>query len=80
MKKRYDLAVSDKRGNILLLVECKEPNTSLSEATLKQASVYNLALGSKYLWVTNGHQNKVYQIDHDNKVTISIDHLPLEGN
>ncbi len=80
MRKRYDVAVSDKLGNIHILVECKEPGTSLSEATLRQASVYNLALGGKYLWITNGPDHRIYHIDHKLKSVFPLDQLPLVGN
>ena len=80
MRKRYDVAVSDKQGNIHILVECKEPGTRLSDDTLRQASVYNLALGGKYLWITNGHDHRLYQIDHELKSVIPIERLPLVGN
>jgi len=79
MRKRYDVAVSDKQGNIHLLVECKEPGTNLSDDTLRQASIYNLALGSKYLWITNGPDHRIYNIDHKLKSVIPIDRLPLVG-
>lgn len=79
MRKRYDLAISDRQGKIHMVVECKEPGTPLSDRALRQISIYNLSLGGKYLWITNGPDHKVFHIDHKLKTVIPLDKLPLVG-
>jgi len=77
LRKRYDIAVSDKSGEIHILVECKEPETSLSDKSIRQIISYNLELSSRYLWVTNGHTHLFYFIDQSLKKAIPLDELPL---
>lgn len=77
MRKRYDIAVSSKKGDIHLLVECKEPRTQIMQSTLNQAGIYNIGLKSRYIWITNGHQNYMYLIDHDAQTSIRVEKVPL---
>lgn len=53
-KKRFDIAVFDRNGKALLVVECKAPSVNLSQNELDQAVRYNMALQVKYLMLTNG--------------------------
>ena len=73
LRKRYDIALSDRNGEVLLLVECKEPGTNITNSALEQASIYNLHLKSRYVWITNGHQNCIFLIDHDLRTAIPLD-------
>lgn len=62
--KRYDVVVFGTDGSILLLVECKEPHITLSQATFDQTARYNLTLNAGYLMVTNGINHYFCQMDH----------------
>ena len=53
-EKRYDLVVFDRDINPLVLVECKAPHVSISQATIQQATEYIEILGSPYVILTNG--------------------------
>ena len=53
-KKRYDLAAFNRKGEPLLVVECKSPDLKLNPSIIDQAIRYNLALQASYLFITNG--------------------------
>jgi hypothetical protein len=52
--KRFDMAVFDKKGLPVMLIECKAPNVSLGQDAVDQVGRYNLALKVPFLVVTNG--------------------------
>jgi type I site-specific restriction endonuclease len=54
IKKRFDILVYDKNHQPFMIIECKEMNVPLTEATLQQAMRYNIAINVPYLTVTNG--------------------------
>ena len=80
MSKRYDIAVFDKNVNPLLLVECKKPDFKLNQASIDQASLYNQVLRCKCIWITNGHQHLIYQLDLDRQTIQNVNSLPLPEN
>lgn len=63
IKKRCDIVVykSDKPW---MIVECKQPDVRLTEATLMQIIQYNLANPCSYLVITNGSKSKGWQIEN----------------
>ena len=54
LKKRFDIVVFNKKGEIYLLVECKAPNVKISQSVFNQITEYNLVLKSKFLMISNG--------------------------
>jgi len=76
--KRYDIVTWDKNGQPLILVECKAPSASLNQTSIDQAGIYNLALRGTYIWLTNGHDNRVFYVDAQKKQYQEIDSLPLK--
>jgi hypothetical protein len=54
LRKRYDLVVFNTDGSIHILVECKSPNITISQAVFDQIARYNLKMQAEYLMVTNG--------------------------
>ena len=52
--KRVDLMVLDEALQPLVLVECKAPSVSVSQATLDQLSAYNKVCGASLVILTNG--------------------------
>ncbi|ADY30593.1 MULTISPECIES: type I restriction enzyme HsdR N-terminal domain-containing protein [Cellulophaga] len=54
LKKRYDVVVFKPNGNINILVECKAPEITITQATFDQIARYNMQLDANYLMVTNG--------------------------
>ena len=75
-RKRFDLAVFDRNGNALLLVECKAPAVPVTQDVVDQAVRYNLALKVGYLMLTNGLQHIFCQVDPQQGHTRIIPELP----
>lgn len=53
---RFDLLVYDRKHRPWMLVECKEPETPVTENTLYQLLRYHSVLPCRYWVLTNGHQ------------------------
>lgn len=77
LSKRYDVVVGNTKGAYEILVECKAPEVPINQAVIDQAGIYNLTLVGKYIWITNGHTNKIYEIDHLSKTSKEIEKIPL---
>lgn len=56
LRKRSDIRVFDKAGNVWMIVECKKPDVKISQETFDQVATYNMAhkTRTRYLAVTNG--------------------------
>jgi hypothetical protein len=54
LRKRYDIVVFNTDGSIHILIECKSPNITISQAVFDQIARYNLKMQAEYLMVTNG--------------------------
>ena len=54
INRRFDIVVYSKNTEPLIVVECKEMEVALNEATILQVLRYNTALQAKFLVVTNG--------------------------
>lgn len=63
---RYDLVAYSKKGQPVLLVECKAPDVKISQSTFDQIAVYNLKLKVPYLMLTNGLQHFCCVADFEN--------------
>ena len=53
---RADILVYGRDTFPLMVVECKKEDVELNRETLEQALKYNLALGVKYIVITNGRK------------------------
>jgi hypothetical protein len=79
LAKRSDIVVFDRDGNPWMLVECKSPDLKLTDSTVRQASVYNSTLRSKYITVTNGLMHFCAEINWVEGKTIMRTSLPAYG-
>jgi hypothetical protein len=75
-RKRFDVAVFDRNGQALLVVECKSPSVLVTQDVLDQAVRYNLTLKVGFLMLTNGIQHIYCQIDTNNNTIKIIKDLP----
>ncbi len=55
LRKRFDIVIY-KQEQPWMIVECKEMNVELTEATIRQILNYNITLQVKFLVITNGRQ------------------------
>ena len=75
LKKRFDIVVYNKKGEVQILIECKAPNIKIKQSVFNQISKYNLVLNSKFLMITNGI-NHLFLKNLNEKVDV-INHLPV---
>jgi hypothetical protein len=75
-RKRFDIAVYDRNGKALLVVECKAPSVPLSQEVLDQAVRYNMTLNVGLLMLTNGLQHILCRVDPTNGSVQQINSLP----
>lgn len=54
LAKRTDIIAYNKNLQPFLLIECKAPHIKIDEKVCEQAFIYNLAINSPYLALTNG--------------------------
>jgi type I site-specific restriction endonuclease len=59
---RADIVVFGPEGRPLMVIECKAPDVSVSEATMAQAFRYNTVLGAPYVMLTNGLCHYIYEV------------------
>lgn len=78
--KRYDIIIFSKNGEVLLIVECKEPRIKISQSVFDQISKYNLTLKSKYLMVSNGLTHYFCSVDYLNNNCFFLTEIPKFKN
>ena len=74
LDKRADAVVFGNEGHPLMIVECKAPTVTLTEAVLEQALRYHFALHPQYLLLTNGSVTYCYKTE--NQILKPLNHLP----
>jgi hypothetical protein len=79
LSKRSDIVIFDRDAKPWMLVECKSPETKITENTLHQASSYNATLKAKYLTVTNGLMHVCSETNWNEGTTRLLDELPKYG-
>ena len=76
LKKRFDIVVFNKKGEIYLLVECKAPNVKISQSVFNQISKYNLVLKSKFLMISNGINHYFFVMNFKSQKIEFLKELP----
>ena len=76
LNRRTDIQVYDSNGQVFMLVECKAPQVEITSITFQQASQYQKKNQAKYMVLTNGLQNYIYQIDSSKQETLQIAEFP----
>lgn len=61
--KRSDIILLDRKADPFLLIECKASVVALNKTVVNQAAVYNKVVKAKYLAVTNGMKNFIWEFD-----------------
>ncbi|MBE7176745.1 MAG: type I restriction enzyme HsdR N-terminal domain-containing protein [Mucilaginibacter polytrichastri] len=76
MARRHDILAFNRRGEKLLLVECKAPNIRIDQAVLDQASRYNQVHRAPLLMVSNGLQHLFCEVDYVSATYRFLEDLP----
>lgn len=77
LSKRCDIVIYNREGRPVIIVECKKPEIRLSQKVLDQICRYNLTLNVPYLYITNGLQHVVLQVDATHRCLKQLEQLPL---
>lgn len=67
MTQRYDLVVFGDDLQPWMMVECKAPHVKLTQKVADQAARYNTVLRAPMICVTNGVEQRVFEIDFEDK-------------
>lgn len=67
MKKRVDILVHNRRGEPVMIVECKSPDVNISQfyedKVYQQAGEYNMGFRLPYVVITNGIDHYAFKFD-----------------
>jgi hypothetical protein len=65
LKRRVDILVHNRKGEPVLIVECKSPDVKIDESVFEQIASYNMKFKVPYLVVTNGMHHYACKINHE---------------
>ena len=65
LKRRTDILVHDRRGDPVMIVECKAHDVPLLEKVFEQIVTYNIKYKVPYLVVTNGMNHYACKFNND---------------
>ena len=74
---RSDVLGFDRNASPLLLVECKSAEVEISSETALQAMNYNSILRARFIWLSNGRNHKVLELDASGILKQEHNILPL---
>jgi hypothetical protein len=76
MKKRTDILAYNRKGEPLLLAECKSPNVRVTREAFQQVGLYNLTYKVPWLVVTNGMKHYCCRFDEAEGKYRFVDRIP----
>lgn len=74
--RRCDIVVYDRNAQPRIIIECKAPDIPISQLTFEQAAHYNQELKTDFLFLSNGLDHIVLQIDNEKKAVVKLDDIP----
>lgn len=74
--RRTDIQVYDSKGELLMIIECKAPHIEINEITFQQISQYQHKNMAKYVAMTNGIENHIFEINSIENQTNKINQFP----
>ena len=74
-KQRADIVVFGRDASPVAVVECKRPDVDIDERVLMQAARYNLCLGVRWVFLTNGKRTVVLKMGVEGGLK-TVDTLP----
>ena len=75
--RRCDIVVYDTAGHPQMIVECKQPEVPINQKVCDQACRYNTVLQVPLLFLTNGRQQIVIEIDYHNRSLRQLPEVPF---
>jgi hypothetical protein len=74
---RSDIVIYDRNGMPKMIVECKAEKVKITQSAFEQITKYNFQFKVDYLLVTNGINNFVCKINHQNKTYGFLKEIPF---
>ena len=75
-KQRYDLLVFDRKGEPLMMIECKAPDIDINQHVFDQAGRYNNKYKATYMLISNGLNHYCCQINKTNRQYRFLHEIP----
>jgi hypothetical protein len=76
LQRRTDIQVFDQMGQLLLIIECKAPHIAITEQSLMQISQYQKKNEARYIALTNGLENHIFEINLMDKQAKKLKEFP----
>ena len=76
MNKRTDIVIYNKKGEPVMIVECKAANIKIDQKVFEQIARYNMSLRVPVLMVSNGLKHYSCKIDYQKNQFSFIDNIP----
>jgi hypothetical protein len=77
LQKRTDLRVYTPDGNLFMLVECKAPEVKITKEVSLQAATYANTLNPKYIFLSNGIEHFIFEMNYKTGENVAQNQLPL---
>ena len=66
-RKRFDILLYKDIDQPHVLIECKSPGEPLRQKHFDQILNYNMKLNVPFIWMSNGHENYIAQVDFERR-------------
>ncbi|MBN1788940.1 MAG: type I restriction enzyme HsdR N-terminal domain-containing protein [Bacteroidales bacterium] len=76
-KQRYDLLVFDRKGEPLMMIECKAPGIDINQHVFDQASRYNNKYKAAYMLISNGMNHYCCLINKTSRQYRFLQEIPV---
>jgi hypothetical protein len=75
-RQRYDLLVFNRKGEPMMIVECKAPGVEINQHVFDQAGRYNSTHKAEFMLITNGLKHYCCSINITNKQYSFLHEIP----
>jgi type I site-specific restriction endonuclease len=77
LKRRTDILLHNRRGEPVMIVECKAPDIPVNDIVFDQIVCYNMEFKVPYIVVTNGLVHYICRVNHEDKTWEFLNVIPL---
>jgi len=77
LRRRADIVVHNRKGEPVMIVECKSYDKKLDDEVFDQVSCYNRQFRVPYLVVTNGMSNRAAKFNEEPDQYEELNYIPL---
>lgn len=78
LKKRSDIRIFDRQGNLWMIIECKNPKVNITQKIFDQIAIYNIShkIKTNYLAVTNGLKHYCCSMKYEDGTYVFLKKFP----